>query len=142
MASDFKNSKRGCVIEMKQMFSQSWVSSSQPRKQRKYRHNLPAHLHNRMLSSPLSGELRKRLGIRSIPVRKDDTVSISKGSFRGKTGKVNSVNTKSFAVYVDGVESSRRDGTRVFVPVKASNVVIVELSMEDRKRIKNGKKSP
>ena len=60
-----------------------------------------------------------------------------KGGFKGKVGKVNSVSIKKLSAYIDGVESSRRDGTKVFVPVKASNLMIIELNTDDSRRIKN-----
>ncbi|MAG15767.1 50S ribosomal protein L24 [Candidatus Woesearchaeota archaeon] len=122
---------------MKTQFSKTWNRSLQPRKQRKYRYNLPIHLKNKLLSTHLSAELRTQYGMRNIPVKKNDMVKVLKGSFRGKTGKVNSVSTKKLAAYIDGVESSRRDGTKVFVPIKVSNLMIIELNTEDKRRIKN-----
>jgi len=127
---------------MKAQFSKSWNRSVQPRKQRKYRYNAPANLKHRMLSTHLSAELRKRYGTRSIPVKKNDTVKVLRGSFRGKTGKVNAMSTKKLAAYIEGVESSRRDGTKVFVPIKVSNLMIIELNTDDSRRIKNDQKSP
>ena len=40
------------------------------------------------MSASLSKDLRKKHGVRSMPVRKDDEVSIVKGSFKGNKGKV------------------------------------------------------
>ncbi|MBS3133497.1 50S ribosomal protein L24 [Candidatus Woesearchaeota archaeon] len=122
---------------MKAYFSKSWNRSIQPRKQRKYRYNAHLHLKQKLLSAHLSAELRKRYGKRSIPVKKNDTVKVLKGGFKGKVGKVNSVSIKKLSAYIDGVESSRRDGTKVFVPVKASNLMIIELNTDDSRRIKN-----
>ncbi|MBI2664743.1 50S ribosomal protein L24 [Candidatus Woesearchaeota archaeon] len=113
---------------MKNAFSKNWNRSVQPRKQRKYRYNLPAHLKKKMLSAHLSSELRSRHKKRSMPLRKSDVVKVMRGSFKGKTGKVNAISTKKLAAYIDGVESSRRDGTKVFVPIKTSNLMIMELS--------------
>ena len=121
---------------MKTNFSKSWNRSVQPRKQRKYRHNAPSHIKYTLLSAHLSAELRKQYGKRNIPVKKNDTVKVLRGSFKGTTGKVNSVNTSKLAAYIDGVESSRRDGTKVFVPVKVSNLMIVELNTDDSRRMK------
>lgn len=124
---------------MKQQFSKTWNSSKQPRKQRKYLYNLPQHLKHRLMSAHLSEALQKQHGKRSIPVKKNDMVKVMKGKFRGKTGKINSVSTKKLAAYIDGVETSRRDGTKVFIPVKASNLMIIELNSEDARRLnKNG----
>ena len=57
------------MIVMKKKFSASWKTSTQPRKQRKYRHNAPMHLRQKLVSVHLSKDLRKNYGKRSIPVR-------------------------------------------------------------------------
>ena len=44
---------------MKKKFSNAWIGSKQPRKQRKYRHNAPLNVRNKFLSSHLSKELMK-----------------------------------------------------------------------------------
>ena len=120
---------------MKKEFSKTWKSSTQPRKQRKYVFNLSYHLKNTLMSAHLSPELRKQHRKRSMPVRKNDTVKIMRGSFRGKSGKVQSVSTKRFAAYIEGIETSRRDGTKVLVPVKASNLMTITLNNEDARRL-------
>jgi len=127
-------------MNMKTHFSKSWKRSIQPRKQRKYRYNAHSHIKHRLLSAHLSAELRKLHSRRNIPVKKNDLVKVLRGSFKGKTGKVNSMSTKKLAAYIDGVESSRRDGTKTFVPIKVSNLMIIELNTEDSRRL-HGKKS-
>ena len=126
---------------MKTQFSKSWKRSIQPRKQRKYRYNAHAHIKHRLLSTHLSAELREQHGRRNIPVKKNDLVKVLRGSFKGKTGKVNSMSTKKLAAYIDGVESSRRDGTKTFVPIKVSNLMIIELNTDDNRRIHDKKSS-
>ena len=121
---------------MKKDYSGSWKRSTQPRKQRKYRHNAPLNARHNLMSAHLSAELRKLHKKRSITLRKNDIVKILRGNFRGKTGKVTSVNTKKFAAYVEGAEASRRDGTRVATPINVSNLMIIELDAQERKRLK------
>ncbi len=124
---------------MKQQFSKTWKGSKQPRKQRKYLYNAPLHMKRGLMAAHLSDELRKQLGKRSIPLKKKDVVKVMRGSFKGKTGKINSVSTKKLAAYIDGIEASRRDGTKVLVPIKSSNLMITELNSEDSRRLnKNG----
>lgn len=125
-------------MKMKTLFSGAWKSSIQPRKQRKYRYNALYHLKHSLMSAHLSSELRKQYKKRSIAVKKNDVVKVLRGSFRGKVGKVNSVSIKKLAAYIDGIESSRRDGTKSFVPIKTSNLMIMELRKDDNKRFKNG----
>jgi large subunit ribosomal protein L24 len=119
---------------MKTQFSKTWKASVKPGKQRKYAYNAPYHVRHRMMSAHLSPELRKVHGKRNLPVRKGDVIKVLRGSFRKQIGKVNSVNMLKMAVLVDGVDSSRRDGTKVFVPIKVSNVMITELNKSDQRR--------
>ena len=79
---------------MKQKFSTHWKSSTQVRKQRKYRYNAPLHILGKFLHSPLSKELRKEYGIRSLRVRTGDKVKIMRGNYKGTVGKILTVNVK------------------------------------------------
>ncbi|HID17194.1 TPA: 50S ribosomal protein L24, partial [Candidatus Bathyarchaeota archaeon] len=45
------------------------IKSSKPSKQRKAFYNAPAHLRRKLVSAPLSKELREKYGVRAIPVR-------------------------------------------------------------------------
>ncbi len=120
---------------MKKDFSKSWKSSRQPRKQRKYIYNAPLSVLGRLMHSTLSKELRKKYSKRSIRVRKGDKVRILRGKFRKKEGKVNKVDLKKHAVYVDGIEITKKDGSKRFVGIHPSNLMIIEL-VDDKRRIK------
>lgn len=54
------------------------VTSSR-RKCRKAHFSAPSNLRYRLMSATLSKELRKKHGVRSMPLRKDDEVVILKG---------------------------------------------------------------
>lgn len=117
--------------------------SSQPRKVRKrlvYR--APLHLKSKQLVARLSDELRKELGIKNLKVRKNDTVLIVRGSFKGHEGRVIRVNTKRIRIYVEGVTRVRSDGREVYIPIHPSKVIItkLDLSDEERKRVIERKK--
>ncbi|MGM5483882.1 MAG: 50S ribosomal protein L24 [Nanobdellota archaeon] len=118
------------------VFSKSWNKSVQPRKQRKYRYNIPMHKKGRLLNVHLSPSLRKKHGIRAIRVRKGDTVKVSRGSFKSKSGKVEQVMTSKLKVYINGIEVSKVDGSKAKVPVDPSNIIITELDTSDKKRMK------
>ena len=45
---------------MKKKFSESWKSSKQVRKQRKYRYNAPLHIKQKFVNVHLAKELRKK----------------------------------------------------------------------------------
>ena len=120
---------------MKQKFSTSWISSKRPGKQRKYRYNAPLHIRHRFLSALLSKELRKKHGKRNIPLRKGDEVLIMRGNFRKKTGKILDVDLKNSRVTVENITRTKKDGTKVNVYLKPSNLQITSLE-SDGKRFK------
>lgn len=50
--------------------------SSSRRKARSRHFNAPSHIRRRIMSSPLSKDLRQKYGVRSMPIRKDDEVQV------------------------------------------------------------------
>jgi len=125
---------------MKQKFSTKWKSSKQPRKQRKYLANAPLHLRKKFVSVNLFKELRKKYGKRNIPVKKGDVVKIMKGKFKRKQGKVTEVRLKTSKIIVEGIQVKKTDGSKVNVPLRAPNLQIIELNLEDKKRFKRMEK--
>jgi len=121
---------------MKQEFSTSWKGSKKPSKQRKYVANAPLHLRHKFMSVTLSKDLRKKYGIRNIPVRVNDKVKITRGSFEGKEGKVERVDSRKIKVYVTGIERPKADGSKVLVPIYPSNLMITDASFDDKRRQK------
>lgn len=119
---------------MRKKFSVSWKSSKQPRKQRKYRINLPLHLRHKLVSANLSKELREKYKRRSFPVRKGDSIKVIKGEFRGKTGKISIANLAKLRVAIEGIQKQKKDGTKVNVYFSPSNLIITELNLEDKER--------
>ncbi len=112
------------------------TASKQPRKQRKAYFNAPLHARQKLVTAPLSRELREKYGVRRLPVRKGDKVKIMRGDFSGHVGEVVRVDLKRVAIYVDGVTIKKADGTPVFRPIHPSNVMIVELKLDDEWRRK------
>ena len=124
---------------MKKEFSKHWKTSKQPRKQRKYLANAPLHLKKKTMSANLSKELRKKFETRNLIVRKGDKVKIMRGKHLKKQGKVLKVDIKNRKVMVEGINIKKQDGSNVNIPFKPSNLQIVELNLEDKKRLKNKK---
>lgn len=122
---------------MKKKFSIKWKSSTQPRKQKKFRFNAPLHIKNKFMSVHLSKELRAKYKRRNTTVRKGDTVKILRGQFKKKSGKVDKVDLKKTKVYIQGIEVSKKDGTKAFYPFQPSNLMIIELNLDDKKRAKS-----
>ena len=89
----------------------------------------------KLLSVNLSKELRKKYGKRNIGIRKGDTVKIMKGKFKKKQGKVLIVKTKRQKIYIEGMQVKKLEGSKVNVPFRAPNLQIVELNIDDKKRL-------
>ncbi len=121
---------------MKKKFSTKMKSSRQPRKQRRYIYNAPLHIKQKFVRAHLSKELRKEHGKRSIGLKKGDSVKVMRGQFKGKTGAVDKVDLKKNKAVVIGVETIKKDGSKVAYPITISNLVITELNIDDKKRKK------
>lgn len=124
---------------MKQKFNKNWKSSKQPRKQKKYSANAPLHLKRKFTSVNLSKELRKKYGKRNLPVRKGDKVKVMVGKFRKTEGKVTEVMIKTSKIIVDGVQIKKKDGSKVNLKMEPSNLQIIELNLDDKKRLETQK---
>jgi large subunit ribosomal protein L24 len=120
---------------MKRKFSSKWKASKQPRKQRKYRANAPLHISRKFLSANLSKILRGKYG-RSVSIRRGDVVKIMRGQFKGKKGKVTVIQMKKGRVAVEGIQRSKKDGTKINIFFNCSNLQIQELNLDDKKRLK------
>ena len=117
-------------------WSKKWKSSKQPRKQRKYVYHAPLHIRHKFLSTHLSKELRKKYNRRSFPVRNGDEVEIMKGKFKKKAGKISRVDSNKIKVYIEGITRKKVDGSEVQVPIHPSNLKIINLNLDDKKRLK------
>lgn len=135
----------------------SQVSSSR-RKNRKRHFQAPSHVRRKLMSAPLSKELRTKYNVRAMPIRKDDEVVVStqgpallskcplliptafqvvRGHYKSsQMGKVVSVYRKKFVVYIERVQREKADGSTRPVGIHPSKCVIMKLKMDkDRKKI-------
>ncbi|EKF85943.1 50S ribosomal protein L24 [Methanobacterium formicicum] len=108
--------------------------SKQPRKQRKFRYQAPLHIRHKLMSVNLSPELREEYERRSLPVRKGDTVKVLRGDFRDHEGKVEGVDLKRYRVMIEGLNVQKPDGNQVYHPVHPSNLMIIEMDLDDDER--------
>ncbi len=115
-------------------FSSSWKSSRKPKKQRKYRYKAPLHLRRKLLAVHLPKDLRQKYKMRNIGVRVGDKVKVIKGDFAGSEGKVERVDTKQYRIFVTGIERAKKDGTKALVGIAPSNMIIIELNTDDKRR--------
>lgn len=108
--------------------------SSKPSKQRKFLWNAPLHKRHKLVSAPLSLELRVKYGRRSFPVREGDVVRVLRGDYAGMEGKVRKVDLKNYRITVEGITREKADGTTVFIPIHPSKVEIKKLNLDDKWR--------
>ncbi|MEM2466547.1 MAG: 50S ribosomal protein L24 [Candidatus Bathyarchaeia archaeon] len=115
---------------------QALAKTSKPSKQRKILFQAPDHIRYKHFAAPLSPELRKSYGTRSLPVRSGDTVHVLRGDHKGFEGKVARVDRKKFKIYIEGLTREKVDGSTVFIPVHPSKVMITKLNLDDKWRKK------
>ncbi|KAI6648847.1 hypothetical protein LOD99_7108 [Oopsacas minuta] len=114
------------------------------RKCRKAHFGSSSHIRRKMMSAPLSKELRQKHSIRAMPIRKDDEVTVVRGTNKGgaQGSKVIAVYRKRWVIHIDKIQRDRANGITAKVGIHPSNVIITKLKMtEDRKRIIERKSS-
>ena len=109
-------------------------ATTNPKKQRKRMFNAPAHIRHKMMGAHLSPELRGQRGIKTLPVRKGDTVRIIRGDRKGFEGKVSRIDLKDYRVYIEGLTREKVDGTTIFVAIHPSKIMIKTLNLDDKVR--------
>ncbi|KAJ9528214.1 hypothetical protein QJQ45_014201, partial [Haematococcus lacustris] len=132
------------------------VSSSR-RKSRKAHFSAPSSERRKLMSAPLSQELRNKHMVKHIPVRKDDEVQVVRGTFKGREGKVVAVYRRKWVIHIERITRDKVNavfllsltlrqpwcpGATVNVGVDPSKVIITKLKMDkDRKAILDRKSS-
>ncbi|KAI0163302.1 ribosomal protein L24 [Pestalotiopsis sp. NC0098] len=106
------------------------------RKSRKAHFGAPSSVRRNIMSAPLSKELREKYNVRSIPIRKDDEVTIVRGSNKGREGKVTSVYRLKYVIHVERVTRDKASGQSVPLGIHPSKVVVTKLKLDkDRESI-------
>merc|ERR1712154_677779 len=109
------------------------VSSSR-RKSRKAHFGAHSEARRKLMSANLSKELQARHGVRSMAIRKDDEVVITRGVYKTREGKVTACFRKKFVVHVERISREKVNGTSVPAGIPASSLTITKLKMDkDRK---------
>eukprot|EP00276_Gloeochaete_wittrockiana_P006511 CAMPEP_0184644080 /NCGR_PEP_ID=MMETSP0308-20130426/847_1 /TAXON_ID=38269 /ORGANISM="Gloeochaete witrockiana, Strain SAG 46.84" /LENGTH=148 /DNA_ID=CAMNT_0027072403 /DNA_START=75 /DNA_END=521 /DNA_ORIENTATION=+ len=111
------------------------VTSSR-RKNRKAHFTAPSNVRRVIMSSALSSELRTKYNVRSLPIRKDDEVSVSRGTYKGREGKVLQVYRKKYVIYIERITREKANGATVQVGIHPSKVMITKIKLDkDRKNL-------
>ncbi|MBI4896687.1 MAG: 50S ribosomal protein L24 [Candidatus Aenigmarchaeota archaeon] len=121
---------------MKKNYSPDWKSSTQPRKQRKYRAHAPLHIRRKFVSVHLDKPLRQEYKKRALQVKKGDEVVVMRGKYKKQRGKVLEVQLHDLKIFVEGIKTKKITGEEVQVALEPSNLKIVKIGMDDLKRKK------
>eukprot|EP00186_Timspurckia_oligopyrenoides_P001837 CAMPEP_0182446676 /NCGR_PEP_ID=MMETSP1172-20130603/4461_1 /TAXON_ID=708627 /ORGANISM="Timspurckia oligopyrenoides, Strain CCMP3278" /LENGTH=120 /DNA_ID=CAMNT_0024642641 /DNA_START=100 /DNA_END=462 /DNA_ORIENTATION=+ len=88
------------------------------------------------MSAPLSQELRAKYKVRSLPIRKEDEVSVVRGKYKGREGKVTTCYRAKYMIYIDRVQGEKAGSRAVPVGIHPSNVMITKIKLDkDRKSL-------
>merc|ERR1712039_1020276 len=106
------------------------------RKSRKAYFTAPSHIRRKLMSAPLSKDLRTKYNVRSLPIRRDDEVMVCRGHFHDREGKVTQVYRKKWRIHVERVTRDTANGQTVPIGIHPSKVMITKLKLDkDRKAL-------
>ena len=100
----------------------------------------------------MSKDLKLKYSVRSLPVRKGDTVKMVRGTFKGREGKIITVYRKKWCIHIEKITREKANGTsrliiisilgqQAQIPIHPSNCVITSLKIDkNRKSILEKKK--
>mmetsp|Transcript_16435 Transcript_16435/g.18595 ORF Transcript_16435/g.18595 Transcript_16435/m.18595 type:complete len:141 (-) Transcript_16435:1111-1533(-) len=110
--------------------------SSARRKSRKAHFGSHSTARRKLMSAPLSKELQEKYNVRSLPIRKDDEVTIARGTFKNREGKVTQVYRKKFVIHVERVLRDKANGGNFPAGIHPSKVIITKIKLDkDRKAL-------
>ncbi|MDD3159691.1 MAG: 50S ribosomal protein L24 [Candidatus ainarchaeum sp.] len=108
--------------------------SKKPKKQRKSLITMPLHMKAKKMSAHLDEKLQKELKKRSIKLRKNDKVKVLRGQFKGKEGKILSIDKSVFKVTIEKIVRKKSNGTEFNVLIAPSNLLVIDVDKTDKKR--------
>ena len=102
----------------------------------------PYAVRSKQVSGPLSKELRKKYGKRSIRLSIDDSVRIIRGEYKGIDGKITKISIAKGGIAIEGIKKEKLKGEKIDVYIPSSNILITSLNTDDhwRKSKLQGKK--
>lgn len=92
------------------------------------------HIRDSSIAAHLSDNLRQQYHTRSLRVIKGDTVRVMRGEYNGIEGKIESVNTMTGTLAIEGIQREKVRGGNVKVRIHSSNVLITNLNLNDKYR--------
>ncbi|PVV04216.1 hypothetical protein BB560_001283 [Smittium megazygosporum] len=111
------------------------VSSSR-RKCRKNHFSASSFERRKIMSATLSKDLRTKYNVRAVPVVKGDEVIVTRGTYKGREGKVINVYRKKWVIHVERLVREKVNGNAVPIGISPSNVAITTLKLnKDREEL-------
>ena len=111
-------------------FSLSDVHSSR-RKSRKAHFDAPSSVRRKIMSTTLAKELREKYSARSLPIRKNDEVKVTRGKYKGREGKVVQVYRAKYVIHIERLTIEKSSGATVPVGIHPSNCVITSIHLDN-----------
>uniref|UniRef100_A0A2K6JMA9 KOW domain-containing protein n=1 Tax=Rhinopithecus bieti TaxID=61621 RepID=A0A2K6JMA9_RHIBE len=113
-----------------------FVTSDQSKNHKRH-FNAPSYIRRKIMSSPLSEELRHEYNVPSMPIRKDDEFQVVRGHYKGQQiVNVVQVYRKKYVIYIERVQREKANGTTIHVGIHPSKVVLTRLKLDkDCKKI-------
>ena len=90
---------------------------------------------SKQLGSNLSKDLQKKYGKKSVRALEGDSITISRGEFKGVDGKIVKISTEKSSVTIDGIKKEKTKGDKFDVYIHTSNLVITSLNTSDKWRM-------
>lgn len=81
------------------------------------------------MSAALSKELRKKYGVRSLPIRRDDEVTVVRGQHK-VSGKVTCCYRRKYVIHIERLTLDKPNGQSVNIGIHPSNCVITKLKLD------------
>jgi large subunit ribosomal protein L24 len=97
---------------------------------------------SKQIGAALSKDLRKKYPRRSIRIMTGDTVKVIRGEYKGLTGKVAKISTKSNSIAIEGNKKEKLKGEKIDVYIHSTNTIITSLNTDDKWRLKILEKKP
>jgi large subunit ribosomal protein L24 len=110
------------------------MTSRKPKKQRKIRYTATWQRRHKFLTARLAPELADKHGISRLPIRKGDTVYITRGAFRDSEGDVQEVDMKKCRLHIENITIEKVDGSAIPLPINPSNVMITKLQIDQKRQ--------
>lgn len=85
------------------------VTSSR-RKTRKAHFSAPSSERRKIMSAPLSSELKAQHGANAVPIRVNDEVRVTRGKFKNREGKVVQVYRKKWVIHIANITREKVNG--------------------------------